>query len=531
MVAGRLGLHPPLPLKSESELPLLRFLEKPRVYYPGVELVADSEVTTASDPYLLDHVFQGQPLLPGVMALEAMTQAAMAVTGETRMPILSGVRFERPVVVAPGDRVTLRLAALVRQAGRVEVVVRSSSTAFQADHFRGSLDFIESPLSPADTAVAPGPSRLAVDPDKDLYGKILFQSGRFHRLAGYRFLNARSCWADIVSGKCGNGSRKGVSAQGWFSEYLPPTLLLGDAAARDAALHAVQACVPHVVLLPVGVKRIYTAGLATPSAEPLLVHASRRWVEGGTYCYDVGLYTTGGILLERWEQLQLRKIADSESRAWPDPLVAAYLEWRVEETIQATSVAAAFDRDTNGGADRRSRSERAIQRALDSPQPLCWRADGKPEVQTGMLAVSAAHANGLTLAVAGPHPLACDLEPVQARSEQVWRDLLGGDRWKLAELIASEAGEDLQTAATRVWTAIESLKKAQAPEDVPLILVSCSQEKQGCVSLAASELSIASSIVQFRDDPTEFAVSVLARSHDARSDGPRSEDLRSRNQR
>lgn len=511
MLAGRLGAHPPLPM--EGELPLLRFLEKPRVYYPGVELVADAELTTASDPYLLDHVFQGQPLLPGVMALEAMTQAAMAVTGETRLPALTGVRFERSLVVAPGARVTLRVAALVREPGRVEVVVRSSGTSFQVDHFRCLCSFTEPPLASVEAATPPGPSRLAVDPETDLYGRLLFQSGRFRRLAGYRLLNARSCWAEIASAAPMNGSKNAGPKPGWFHQYLPPALLLGDAAARDAALHAVQACVPHAVLLPIGVKRLHMAALKVQPQEGLLAHAKRRWVEGATYCYDVELRAADGQLRERWEELQLRKVADATSRAWPDPLVAAFLEWRVEETIPASSVAAAFDRDR--GADRRCRSERAIQKALESPQPLRWRADGKPEVQAGdALDVSAAHSDGLTLAVAGPRPVACDLEPVRARSEQVWRDLLGRERWGLAELIAHEAGEDVQTAATRVWTALESLKKAEAPEDAPLVLLSCSRERPGCVSLAASGLRIATSIVQFRDDPTEFAVSVLARSAD-----------------
>jgi enediyne polyketide synthase len=140
----------------------------------------------------------------------------------------------------------------------------------------------------------------------------------------------------------------------------------------------------------------------------------------------------------------------------------------------------------------------------------------KPEVKASAMGVSAAHSNGLTLAVAGPGPVACDLEPVCVRPEQVWRDLLGRERWSLAELIAAEAGEDVQTSATRVWTALESLKKAEAPHDAPLVLLSCSHGKQGCVSLAASGLRIASSIVEFRDDPTPFAVSVLARSNDQR---------------
>jgi enediyne polyketide synthase len=222
----------------------------------------------------------------------------------------------------------------------------------------------------------------------------------------------------------------------------------------------------------------------------------------------VELRTPDGTLIEQWNELQLRKVADAPTHTWPDALVAAYLEWRVQEIMPAGSIAAAFDRDRS--ADRRSRSERAIQKALASPQPLHWRADGKPELRAEGLAVSSAHSNGLTLAVAGPRPVACDLEQVRDRSEQVWRDLLGLERWNLAELIAAEAGEDLQTSATRVWTALESLKKAEAPDDAPLVLLSCAADRNGCVSLAASGLRISSSIVQFRDDPARFAVSILA---------------------
>jgi enediyne polyketide synthase len=267
------------------------------------------------------------------------------------------------------------------------------------------------------------------------------------------------------------------------------------------------------VLLPIAVKRLYAAPLGISSQEELLVHAQRRWVQGQTYCYDVELCTADGIVRERWEELQLRRVADAPGRDWPDALVAAFLEWRVEETIPASTVVAAFDRDA--AIDRRSRSERAIHKALNSRQPLHRDANGKPEIDpAGVTAVSASHSGDLTLAVAGPKPVACDLEPIRSRSQQMWRDLLGGDRCGLAELIAGEAGEDFQTAATRVWTALESLKKAAAPEDTPLVLLSCSREKQGCVSLAASGMRIATSIVQFRDDPTRFAVSVLAGSNE-----------------
>ena len=55
VVAGRFGEPPTLKL-IEPELPLHRFLERKRVFYPGVELVVDAELSLRADPYLADHV-------------------------------------------------------------------------------------------------------------------------------------------------------------------------------------------------------------------------------------------------------------------------------------------------------------------------------------------------------------------------------------------------------------------------------------------------------------------------------------------
>ena len=138
MVSGRFGIPPALEIEA-SELPLLRFLERPLVDYPGIELVADATLTGDSDPYLDDHVFRGERLFPAVMGLEAMAQAAMAVLRVSEPPVFEDVRFDRPIVVPAGRSTTIRLAALVSGPGRVDVVVRSETTAFQFDHFRAGL--------------------------------------------------------------------------------------------------------------------------------------------------------------------------------------------------------------------------------------------------------------------------------------------------------------------------------------------------------------------------------------------------------
>src|SRR6185295_10508832 len=69
ILAGRFGEPPTVDL-GLPEIPLLRFLERVRIYVPQVELVVESRLSAESDPYLLDHVFRGDRLLPAVVGLE-----------------------------------------------------------------------------------------------------------------------------------------------------------------------------------------------------------------------------------------------------------------------------------------------------------------------------------------------------------------------------------------------------------------------------------------------------------------------------
>src|SRR5581483_2031727 len=160
VVAGRFGASPTVQFDA-PELPLLRFLDQPRVHYPGVELVCDATLSGATDPYLDDHLFSGARLLPGVIALEAMAQAAMAVTGSPVPLAFEDVHFSRPVIVPADGDLTIRIAALVRPDGAVDVVLRSAETGFQSDHF--------SAVCRAVAAAAPahlpgGQTEIALDP-------------------------------------------------------------------------------------------------------------------------------------------------------------------------------------------------------------------------------------------------------------------------------------------------------------------------------------------------------------------------------
>ncbi len=78
IITGRFGNLPTLKF-DRPELPLMRFLEHSRVYFPGIELITDAELSTDADPYVTEHAFQGEQLLPAVMGMEAMAQVAKAL--------------------------------------------------------------------------------------------------------------------------------------------------------------------------------------------------------------------------------------------------------------------------------------------------------------------------------------------------------------------------------------------------------------------------------------------------------------------
>jgi enediyne polyketide synthase len=435
------------------------------------------------------------------MGLEAMAQVSMALGGWSQPPMFEQVKFQHPVVVPETERVTIRLAALRRAPDCVEVVLRSEQSDFKMDHFRAICRVA------LEAESAAGPSSLPADaadvdtvlplaPDRDLYGKILFQSGRFRRLAGYRQLRTTECVAEIAAGR----------RMDWFSQYLPASLSLGDPGARDAALHAVQACVPHGTLLPIGVDRLI---VRKQVETPLLVCARELSHEGDTFVYDLEVTEKAGGIVERWEGLRLRQVGrEVSTEAWSVPLLGPYIERRLGELTEGPKMAVVVQ--SNGASDRHDRSQSAIRTAVGDSAVVRRRPDGKPDACAGR-DISAAHTGNLTVAVAGRGPVACDAEPVVARSADDWRDLLGNDRYELAELISEHASEDRNIAATRVWTAVECLQKAGVGLNGPLLFHSTTADHW--VLLSAAALSIATWVGPVQDTEEMLAFSVLEESY------------------
>jgi enediyne polyketide synthase len=296
----------------------------------------------------------------------------------------------------------------------------------------------------------------------------------------------------------------------WFNRYLPQDLILGDPGARDAVIHALQACVPYATILPTGIEHltIYSVNLS----DNQFVSAKEKQHIGDTFIYDLEVFDSEGNLLETWEGLELQVIKHKDPQdTWISALLPPYLERQIKEVMPNADLTLIIDYDAT--VERRVRSDRSLlasQKSKVKSQKVYRRGDGKPELKNGE-AVSVSHAGDLTLVVAGSD--GCDVEPVVSREVQVWEDLLGVRRFDLAQVVAQETGESLDVAATRIWCANECLKKAGMIADAPLLLMQSKiqnpKSKIEMVWLESGEKAIATFVVSLREVEEALVFAVL----------------------
>jgi enediyne polyketide synthase len=487
IVTGRFG-RPPTVEIDEPKLPLLRFLEQPRVYYPGIELVIEAKLSSETDPYLDDHTYQNVRLFPAVLGLEAMAQANAVLTESLEVPLFEDVLFERPITVPSNGATTIQIAALRRDDGSVELNIRSEETGFAVSHFSAVCRQAKGDaILDGHVDGTGGELKSLAD---DLYGPLLFQSGRFRRLAGYHRLGASEFIAQIAP--------DGTST--WFAALLPQTLLLGDPGARDASLHATQAGWPRGRLLPFRIAKLAPARLE--SAE-----RSYSWIrEGSTadglHYYDIDVARDDGAIIEHWEAVGLRQVDRLPVDQPSIPaLLGPYIERRVREFVPGSDLSFVLLLEADATSDD------ALRLALNAPLAIARRPDGKPEARGGR-DVSVSHGAGLLAAVASARRVGCDVEPVETRERELWLGLLGPARLGLAAAVVTQAGDDPETAATRVWGAVECLKKAGVPPSAPLTFAK--SDPEGWVIFDSGSLVVSTFSCRVQGTPKPTVIAILA---------------------
>ncbi len=80
------------------------------------------------------------------------------------------------------------------------------------------------------------------------------------------------------------------------------------------------------------------------------------------------------------------------------------------------------------------------------------------DAPNGDVQVSLSHDDRACLAVAGGGPQGCDIAPVSPRTREEWRGLLGSAREPLLDRLLGV--DSLDRAGTRIWAAVEALRKA-----------------------------------------------------------------------
>jgi enediyne polyketide synthase len=451
MVASRFG-PPDYVSLGRAELPLLRFIDTAIVHYPHLELVLETTLSLGRDPYLADHRIDGVAVFPGVIGLEAMAQAAAALVGKEAPAQIEAISFRQAIVVPDRGVKHIKIVALATREDCVDVAIRCEDDSFATDCMRATFVFAAAALQ----SKRPDRPRHEVVQiaARALYGPLLFQEGAFQRIDAYSQLSARRIAASLLA----------TPRRAWFAALESQSLVLGDPGIHDALLHALQAAVPHLRVVPISIERIALHG----KGPAVRLEAMEISATADVFTFDIFAFDAADALVEYWVGATFKTIADIAV----DPVIAAVPEIAgpyVERVARAATEEASIEVALVAGsvANPEFQRERALA-MLDLHGRVFSRSDGKPLVIGGEAPIhlSIAHCQNLTLAVKAKKEIGCDLETVDRRPHDDPPAALSPLGQSLtAQLTASDA-EQRPTAITRIWAFHEAAVKQNGRLDL-----------------------------------------------------------------
>lgn len=431
LVSGRLGNSFPVKLDGQKSIPFYRFLENVKVYYPSIEIICESYLNLKDDLYLKDHIYKNESIFPVAMGIEAIIQAAQALMGNESIPVIKNLKLDRPIVINE-EGTTLRIIAILNQ-DKINVVLRSSQTNFQINHFSCYVCFEnKKEIKPIEVL-----SDDKVELTQDYYGKLFFQSGVFSCVQDYNYLKTYNCSANLKT-----------KESLYFSNYLPSTLVAGDPGLRDSSIHCLQACLPSKTVLPVSVKEWKRINSCSKQC---VVNAQQIWEKDGEYCFNVSLINDKKEIIEFWEELLLK---DLEYNTWNSiglDLINPYLNRESKKYLEFY--------DYNVFITNKNNKDIILKNCSKSDIKLSYRSDGKPLSDEGFISFSDSE-NLFMGSFCQNKDITCDIEKVTNRN--LWKELIG-EHYALADFISKENKEDINKSSTRIWSALESIKKAGLP--------------------------------------------------------------------
>jgi enediyne polyketide synthase len=259
--------------------------------------------------------------------------------------------------------------------------------------------------------------------------------------------------------------------------------VLGDPARNDASIHALQVCVPHRRVLPVGCEQF--AVLDGAAAGPLTLRAVERAAADGLFVYDVEAADETGQVVVRWTGLRLRDVGPlAPDGPWTAARLGPYLE-RMAAALLPVAPALRILRQVPG----------EVRGAHPPASP-----DG--------VRLSRSHLGDLVLEARSGDRVACDWERLVHREGPAWSELLGPELGSLARQVAGRAGEAYDVAASRVWTVLECLSKVGRSPAGPLVIAGVFDD--GWMRFRAGHDLVASVVLPLAGADGSAAIAVLS---------------------
>ncbi len=488
IVSARLGsldtwrpaMRPAIPIAS-------RYLEKVIYLEPSVELIVHAQLTLERDTYLKDHVFRGSYLFPAVFGLEAMAQVVAYVTGVSQFASIriSNLRLERPIVVDPDKGVIIEIRAEVLEretiatARYVQVGIRTEQTGFLKDHFLAT--FVLGAQDDIPTEVIEIPAHpLDLEPGADLYGWLLFQGPQFQRLKQIHALDSARC---LFSAQI-----RSYSDSAGLSDGEAGPFILGDPYFRDSLLQAAQLTISQDICLPIYIESIELYDIKNSATRLRNGAAFFDGIQDRHAFTHVFALEADGRLAECMNGLQLQIMEHRNDYPTPEQVAdptqrdSALIYQKLGDCSVAMNVLLPklVLEPARGWHDlpRERRHQRELPLLLKTvsqvlstgdaaPVQILWRGDDRPFVENSAIGVALSHDDQVCLCVASEGTQGCDITPMLTHAVQEWESLLGFRRSPLMTQLLKD-GDSLNYAGTRIWTAIEALRKATSVVEIEL---------------------------------------------------------------
>ena len=428
IISGRYGLNNTL-LTEKKDSPIYRFIDDVKLIYPNIELIADFELSEHTDLYLHGHKISDEYIFPGVMGLEAFEQAFRTLCPEIECFSFEDMNFDSPIIMKNNEKIKIRIILCRLSTTNFKVALRSSITNYTTDHFYGKIIVsnlnVQSKLSKIDIEKFNKPS---FDVGEEIYQNLLFHSGIFKVIDEYLHLSPYQC---IVKAK--------KVKMPYFGNFVSETILSSlEPAIRDAALHCVQACDPEFAILPTKIKKISSVSNKN-FTDYFIIEADEILKKGNIYIYNILIKNEHNEVLEYWDEVTFKVLDNQKESKLSKELLNIIIQRRTDEMTGHSTHVNLY----SNGTDNIN---------------ILRRYDRKPLMKNGF--ISRSNLDGLSIQVSSNVKLGCDIEKVILHEENKWQNLLGVDKFNLAQYVSKSTGENLSLSATRVWGILESLKKA-----------------------------------------------------------------------